>query len=253
MSVTEAPPKPALERVQGNQPTLWTEHTPAHEVLWVRDLPTSPPSAWRVSRIRPPRRKWKAAVSTVFLVLLLIAAATFTVARPLRSSSPVGAVNSPQPAGSLISASTHGSNELQIRTTEGHVIPISVAGKKLVTADGFSLALSSFRPGDTLTASPGAALVNRSQSRVSLQGIVAISPDPDGNVMTVQLASARTVIVDIDAGTRVDGRLPSVHSRMSIQQADQVRIVGILDTTLGEMTQTLAVTHLASPGSASLQ
>jgi len=81
-------------------------------------------------------------------------------------------------------------------------------------------------------------LVDVSQNRASVQGNVAISPGPDGDVMTVQLTPTRTILVDIGARTRINGQLPSVGSRMSIEEADQVRVAGILDKTMDEMTQT---------------
>jgi hypothetical protein len=255
MSVAEAPPKPAHESAQGSGsgPARQPTHTPTRELSWAPDLSTLSPSSRQVARVRPPHRNWLLVFSMGVLALLLIAAATFVVARSLRPSAPVGAPNPLLPVGTLISTSTLGTNQLEVRTMGGQVVTISAAGKKLVTADGYSLALSSFRPGDTVSATPGEVLVNRSQSRVSLQGIVAISPDPDGDVMTVQLTPTRTVLVDIDARTRIDGQLPSVRSRMSIEQADQVRLKGILDTTLGEMTQTIAITHLAGADTTSLQ
>jgi hypothetical protein len=187
------------------------------------------------------------------LALLLIAAATFVVARSLRPSAPVGAPNPLRPVGTLISTSTLRTNELEVRTVGDQVVTISAAGKKLVTADGHLLTWSSLRPGDALSGTAGMILVDKSQTWANVQGIVAISPDPDGNVMTVQLTPARTILITMDNNTRIDGQLPSVRSHMSIEEADQVRVVGILDTTLGEMTQTIAVTHLAGAGTTSLQ
>lgn len=252
MSVAEAPPERAPESEQNSrpEPSLQTVHTPIRELSWVPDLTDLSTPSRRMASGRSPRKKWAAAILIGVLALLITAAATFVVARSMRPSASVGVPNPLRPMGTLISTSTLGTNQLVVRTPTGQAVTISVAGKRLVTADGYSLAFSSFRAGDTMSATSGAVLVDRSQRRVSLLGRVAISLDPDGTVMTVQLTPTRSILVDINSKTQINGDPPSVRSRMSIEEADQVRIVGFLDTTLDEITQTVAIDRIAQAGPA---
>ncbi|HEX8916948.1 MAG TPA: hypothetical protein VF898_00455 [Chloroflexota bacterium] len=118
---------------------------------------------------------------------------------------------------------------------------LPMAGKKVLTQDGQSLALSSLRPGDTVTMRSATRVVDTAQARTSLQGIVAIGPDPDGDAMTAQLFPARMILVDVSPQARINGQPPSVASLMSIKDADQVQVVGILNKTFDEMIQTWTI------------
>ena len=255
MSVAEAPPKPEHALVPHSGPDLARQpaNTQNADLLRAPDLPDSSLSSRRVARGRRPRSKRSIVLCLALLTFLVIAAATYALVGPLRSSASMGAGKRLQLVGSLISSSTVGAMQLRVGTVGGQVVTVSVMGKKFASADGYPLARSSFRLGDSVGMTAGAELVDRSQSRVSLHGIVAISPDPDGNVMAVQVTPTRTILVDIDSKTQINGHLPNVRSRMSVEEADQVQIVGILDTTLDEVTQTVAINRIALDGSSGLQ
>jgi hypothetical protein len=111
--------------------------------------------------------------------------------------------------------------------------------------------MSSVRLGDTVTMQAGDVVLDTAQAQTSVSGIVAIAPEPDGDVMTVQMSPTRTTLVDIDPQTRINGKLPSVTSRLSIMDADQVRVVGILDKTLDEMTQAWTIDRVNVPAAPS--
>ena len=59
--------------------------------------------------------------------------------------------------------------------------------------------------------------------------------------MTLQVTPARMMLVAIGPNTRISGEAPTALSRMSIKVADQIRVVGVVDTTLDEMTQTWTI------------
>jgi hypothetical protein len=90
-------------------------------------------------------------------------------------------------------------------------------------------------------------VVDTAQARADTQGITALSPGPDSDVMTVQVSPTRTTLVDIGPHTLINGELPTVSSRMSIRDAGPVRVVGILDKTFDEVTQTWTI-DVASVG-----
>ena len=128
-----------------------------------------------------------------------------------------------------------------IRTPAGDIVYVAMTGKRLLTQDNHPLALSSIRLGDTLSTPSESVVLDSAQLRVTLQGITALSPDPGGAVMTIQVSPTQTVLVDIGPRTRLNGTVPSVGSRMSILDSDPVRVVGILDQTLDEVTQTQTI------------
>jgi hypothetical protein len=116
-----------------------------------------------------------------------------------------------------------------------------MTGKRLQTRDRHALAPSNVRPGDTVAMPSAAVVVDTAQSRASIDGITTLSPDPTGDVMTVQVGPARTILVDIGSNTRINGKLPSAGSRLSVPEASPIRVVGILDKTLDEVTETMTI------------
>jgi len=113
----------------------------------------------------------------------------------------------------------------------------------VVTRDGVALAITSIRPGDTLIPLSH-RVVDASQRTVDLTGIVASAPLSPGDPMILQTTSSHSVVVDIDSRTRVTGGAQFGISRTTIQDADRVRVIGVVDQVLGEMTQTMAVMWL---------
>lgn len=143
--------------------------------------------------------------------------------------------------GTVVSVRTSATGELLIRVSRGEVVTLGMAGKQLLTQDGHPLLLASVRPGDAVAVPPANVVLDRAQIRTALKGIVTISAGPYGQVLAVQVAPKRSILVDIGRGTRINGKLPSVVSRMAIMDSDRVVVAGILDRTFDEMTQTWTI------------
>ena len=114
----------------------------------------------------------------------------------------------------------------------------------MVTRDGRALPLTSILPGDVLVAQTDQRIEDSSQASVSLDGIVASAPDPEGTSMILQVGSTRAIVVDIAAGTRITTTAHRATDSTIIMDSDQVRVRGLLDTALGEMTQTDAIVRV---------
>lgn len=85
-----------------------------------------------------------------------------------------------------------------------------------------------------------------SQSWVSVNGLVATAPDPNGDVMTVQLTPTQTILVNISPQTHINGQMSSPTSRTSIRDVQRVRVQGVLDRTFEEIRQTRAIDTVSS-------
>jgi hypothetical protein len=177
----------------------------------------------------------------MLLVLLLVIGGILTVSLQLRSPAPSPIASDLQKGGRIVAAHTAGGGELVVRVPQHGVVYLHMAGKQLLTLDGRPLGLSSVRTGDGMEMRSGTVVVDTSQAWTSLTGIVASGPDPDGDEMTVQLDHSRTILVNIGSHTRIDGRAPSMTSRMSIRDAQEVRIEGVLDSTLDEVTDSRTI------------
>jgi hypothetical protein len=193
----------------------------------------------------PSHKRGRAgAILIGLLVLLLIGGVALAASLLSQAPSPSSAPVPPAGSGTVVSVRSQGAGQLLIRARGGNVVTLAMAGKRLLTQDGQALALPDVRTGDAVVVLTGHVVVDTSQARTSAQGIVAIGPDPDGDTLTVQLTPTRTVLVDIKSQTRINGQLPSVTSRMSILDSDQVRLVGILDERLDEMTRAWTIDRI---------
>jgi hypothetical protein len=177
----------------------------------------------------------------VFLVLLLVIGGILTVSLKPRSPAPSPIPSDLQNGGRIVAARTVGGGELLVSVPRRAVVYLHMAGKQLLTLDGRPLGLSSVRAGDAMAMRSATVVVDTSQAWTSIEGVVASGPDPDGDEMTVQLDRGRTILVNIGSRTRIDGRAPSMTSRMSIQDAEKVRVTGVLDRTLDEVTETRSI------------
>ncbi|GAC1319003.1 MAG: hypothetical protein NVSMB22_01530 [Chloroflexota bacterium] len=117
------------------------------------------------------------------------------------------------------------------------------------TRDGHRLAASSVRPGDRVRVLGGGLMEDLSQRTVQLTGTVGSVSYPGGSPMTVKIGSQQAIVVDIAGATRVVGSSGSTSGTAIFEDADKVSISGILDETLGEMTQTSAITWLGPSAS----
>jgi hypothetical protein len=233
MTIPEAPPKEDRTAVdpatEDDSLQIIVRGSPVGEVL----PPPFPPTSH--SRPTARRRRSVHIALSRLLILALIVGVVLMVSRLAAPTSVPTAV----PARSVLaSLRTAGGGSLVIRTPAGGIAYVAMTGKRLLTHDNQQLALTSIRLGDTLSMPSATEVVDGAQLPVSMQGITALNPDPGGEVMTIQVSPTRTIPVDIGSHTRINGTLPSVGSRMSILDLNPVRVVGILDTTLDEVTQT---------------
>jgi hypothetical protein len=113
----------------------------------------------------------------------------------------------------------------------------------LMTGDGIRLAAASVRPGDRLVVRANGRIEDTSQSSRRLSGVVAVEPYADDGPMIVQVGQSYDVVVDITSSTSINGSPATTSRRVTLGDADQVQVQGVLDRTLGEMTQTVVVTR----------
>jgi len=115
---------------------------------------------------------------------------------------------------------------------------------KVVSRDGHTLALGSIRPGDTLQTAAHHSIKDLSQMWVNLAGVVAYVPGTDPDLLVVQLTPSRMITVDVDAGTHLSDTHQPPASQVVIADADQIKLDGMLDGSLGEMTQTATIVRV---------
>jgi hypothetical protein len=101
------------------------------------------------------------------------------------------------------------------------------------------------RQGDEVTTTRAGNVVDRSQRRATLLGLVSFSPGPLGHTMVVVIRQLRGVVVDFDAQTRYTDRSRETSSPEQIEEGDLVTVHGLLDAGLGEITATDSMARLA--------
>jgi hypothetical protein len=143
-----------------------------------------------------------------------------------------------------------GRQTVTIRSTGNSLKSFAISPPHLlVTGDDIKLAAASVRPGDTLILRANGQIEDTSQHSLHLTGVVAVEPDADDGPMIVQVGQSYDVVVDITSATSIDGSPANTVTRASLGDADQVELQGVLDSTLGEMTQTAAIMR-SGPGRA---
>ncbi|PZS01673.1 MAG: hypothetical protein DLM70_11450 [Chloroflexi bacterium] len=153
----------------------------------------------------------------------------------------------PSTVGSVIAVHADGPlSRIAVRLTDGGVGAFLMRGGSRLTADdGRNLAAGRLLPGDRLIRYADGSLRDTSQVTKSVTGVVASAPEVDMQTMILQVSGGLSIVVDIDPGTHASGPLQRGFSLGTIEEADMVRVHGVLDSTLGEMTQTDAIEWLA--------
>ena len=97
------------------------------------------------------------------------------------------------------------------------------------------------RTGDRLVLQHDGTLLDTSQRLVTVSGVVAYAPLSNRDVMTVQVSSSRTILVDIDPKTKFSDVTGTKTSIVDVVDADTVTIHGVLDTTMDEVVSTQGI------------
>jgi hypothetical protein len=137
-----------------------------------------------------------------------------------------------------------GRQTITIRSTENGLSSFAISPPHLlVTGDGIRLSASSVRPGDRLVLRSNGRIEDVSQRSLHLSGVVAVEPDADDGPMIVQVGQSYDVVVDIASSTSINGSPANSATRVTLGDADQVQLKGVVDGALGEMTQTVTITR----------
>ena len=118
------------------------------------------------------------------------------------------------------------------------------ARSKITTSDGRSLQSMSIRLGDRLAVRSGGQVEDLSQRTETMQALVSVAPTPDEGPMVVSIHHSQDIAVDLSASTHYQDRSHETSSALRIEDGDQVSIRGVVDRTLGEMTQTDSVSRV---------
>jgi hypothetical protein len=117
--------------------------------------------------------------------------------------------------------------------------------QRVVTRDGSRLPFQSVRPGDLLLWRANGEIEDTSQLVTDLRGIVSNPLDPGGNALVLLADDRRSIVVDLGSRTRYVDHSGKTASPADLEQADSIDVHGILDLSLGEITQTDTVTRMA--------
>lgn len=117
-------------------------------------------------------------------------------------------------------------------------------GIHIVSRDGHAMRAASVRPGDRLTIGANGLIRDLSQQRENLQGVVSAAPASSSEPLMLLVQHSTDIVVDTDKQTRYSDRSQETQWITGIEEADQVVVRGMLDTRLGEMTQTDTVSRV---------
>jgi len=164
-----------------------------------------------------------------------------------------------RPSGNSVRAASAGTitgtaTAIRIHTT-GTALVLRLNGNRLInltlsahasikSADGRVMTMAGIQLGDHLAVSKGGAVQDISQRLVSIKGIVSVAPLEGGDPLVVQPASAPAVLIDLSARTRYHDASHETARLEQLEDADQVQIQGLFDSTRGEMTRADSVTRL---------
>jgi len=133
-----------------------------------------------------------------------------------------------------------------LRVDQARLVSLTVTPtRRIVSRDGRNLRTVDLRPGDQLRVAAAGTIVDSSQRVIDLQGIVVFAPDPSGGSMALEVASAGSILMDITPTTLFQDPSGRTASLTDIVDADVVKVRGVLDGALGEMTQTDRVVRLS--------
>lgn len=152
------------------------------------------------------------------------------------SRTPTWAASTP-PRVTVLDATPTGSREiLVLRGRRGDLRQVVVpATARVTTRDNRQLRPTNILAGDTLVLRAGGRIQDISQAQAVLDGVVAHTPSVQGDPMILLVHRSQGVLVDMTAATGSSIPSPSL---ADIEEADLVRVSGVLDQTVGEMTQT---------------
>jgi hypothetical protein len=183
------------------------------------------------------------------VLLILVSAATMSGAHrnaAARATPRLAGQHAAPGSGTVIAIRRSGPQTIMVaRGQEGKLVRMMAApGVHLVSADGHTLAANNVRLGDRLSTETHGQIVDRSQRRVKVRGLVAIGPASAGDTMVVSFAPSESVVIDLDKDTHYTDRSHETSSPTQIEDADVVQLQGVLDAQLGEMTQTQQIVRL---------
>jgi hypothetical protein len=118
------------------------------------------------------------------------------------------------------------------------------SNSKVTSADGRSLAQTSVRLGDHLAVRSNGQIEDLSQRTEDLQALVSVAPAPYEGPMVVVRHHSQDIAVDLTSRTHYADRSHETSSAVGIVDGDLVRVHGVVDEALGEMTQTDTVSRL---------
>jgi hypothetical protein len=111
------------------------------------------------------------------------------------------------------------------------------------SADNAALRLDSIRPGDVVALTANGTVRDTSQRMVALQGLVDLSPDGNTSPRVLVLRGAVSLVADISSATRYVDKVHATGNIDDVADGDALRLQGVYDPHLGEMTQTASVTR----------
>lgn len=175
----------------------------------------------------------------------------------LGAAAPGGAHTTYQPAGqssaggqavttTIESVAQHSNfSVLVLRESSAKLIDVKVSsGTTIGTQGGDRIGASNLRSGDRLVLQHDGSMQDVSQRTVDVSGVVASAPLSNHDVMTVQITSARTVLVDVAPQTRFTDTTHKKTAPTDIVDSDTVSVHGVLDTTLDEIVVAQAIERL---------
>jgi hypothetical protein len=144
------------------------------------------------------------------------------------------------------SVAQHGNfSFLVLQESNAKLIDVKVpAGTSIGTQNADWIAAGNLRSGDRLILLPNGGMQDVSQRTVDVSGVVAYAPLSNHDVMTVQITSARTILVDVAPQTRFTDRTRKETSLTDVEDSDTVSVHGVLDTTMDEIVVAQAIERL---------
>jgi hypothetical protein len=165
----------------------------------------------------------------------------------LHAASHTAASSQAKPAqGSLMGVHTHGTRSIITLRGIGDRLtdyPVS-SSSRIVARDGHQLAVSALRSGDHLLVYPNGQIEDLSQRTVTVSGVVAYDVDPGTSIALSLPGRPQNILADISHSTRFADTTRTTSTIDTVEDADQVRIHGVLNSNVGEMTQTDSVTRV---------
>ena len=133
---------------------------------------------------------------------------------------------------------------LRSGATPGLEFTTRTDGIRVMSRDGHALRAASVRAGDRVTIGANGLVRDLSQQWENLQGVISAAPASASEPLMLLVQHSTDIVVDTDKQTRYSDRSEETQLITGIEEADQVIVRGMLDTRLGEMTQTDSVSRI---------